>query len=145
MFQAKVVGARETFFGCRILTHHLKLLYCRQQAHQTESTPGCKRPIHGIEIYLFVCLPVATSELGLFKCYTQLYFSMSTGVIWRLKKNWLESSLPSKPRFGRFGLPMYFHTSFFTMPKSKSFSTYCAVASVIYLPNPVVCVLQSVI
>ena len=74
MFQAKVVGARETFFGCRILTHHLKLLYCRQQAHQTESTPRCKRPIHGIEIYLFVCLPIATSESGLFKCYTQLYF-----------------------------------------------------------------------
>ena len=39
MFQAKVVGARETFFGFRILTHHLTLLYCRQQGHQTESAP----------------------------------------------------------------------------------------------------------
>lgn len=57
------------------------------------------------------------------------------------------STYLSHPGLVKVSLHMCFHIPFFARPNSKFFSVYWSVCSVLiaYLPNPVICVLPSVI
>lgn len=61
--------------------------------------------------------------------------------------NWLRRAWPSHSRLVRFGRNICFYIPFSSKHNPQFFSAYCAVCLVlvIYLPNPVACVLPPVI
>lgn len=152
MFQIKVRKSWGKHFGCSHLTHHLKLM---QRARSSESQLHTARgqylvpkypllfasrlyPLnHGIEQSQRACV--------LFSCIMQsTIFQCEHWCHLRRQNLWFTTFCLSHLGLVRFSVPLHCHTS---MPNSKSFSTYCAGLSVlvIYLTNPVVCVLPSVI